>query len=182
MRRSSRASAAATSSLVAMCLTTWASISPSSLRVVFFGALRRKYSTAIGQHRWCVVRCARRRGSAYVREPTCSRIMPVRDCAECRHQSWKGALAPVGVAKPRQQSPDLHSLPLPGSAWGRDAAFVKRSCNILQTRYAGRLHVSDDGSKFSCPRIRARCSGLSGGIPSLGLITSADYHGRALVK
>jgi hypothetical protein len=45
IRRSRRVSAAARSSLVAICLTTWASISPISLRVVFFGAICGKYST-----------------------------------------------------------------------------------------------------------------------------------------
>src|SRR6202030_1108000 len=46
MRRSRRVSTAARSSLVAMCLTTCVSISPSSLRVVFFAAICGEYTTA----------------------------------------------------------------------------------------------------------------------------------------
>jgi len=50
-RRSRRVSSEARSSLVAICLTTWASISPISLRLVFFGAICRKYSTPVGRRR-----------------------------------------------------------------------------------------------------------------------------------
>jgi hypothetical protein len=35
--------------LVAMFLATWAIISPSSLRVVFFAAICREYTTAVGR-------------------------------------------------------------------------------------------------------------------------------------
>jgi len=100
-----------------------------------------------------------------------------------QNEPWTSRARPeIYLDKPRQQSPDLHRLPLSRPARGRDAAFVQRLRNALQTRYAARLYDSYNRSKLSRPCVRPRRSRLPGGVPGLGLMTPADYHGRSLTS